>query len=371
MDTFSQYRFTDSDSWIQDLIDEGRYFEYENSPELIEWINVDRFNTEINQLFRVYLWNYGQLVSGIKMYTNGVVEEVIDNGSDLPDNIIINGYAMNFVSAGMDLIKFLTSFCNSSSNDFSYSDEFIKNTNKEFDTGLCYAMVAKLRDFAQHGQLIISEYCDTEGRKCIAFDLAQLLDPMFFNLSGAAKNRIKKAYEELSAITDGPVRISFPLTVDSFHVSVCKLYLDFIQNFLAHAEKVASAAQDILDSSEGKLLDNPCNSVIAVVAEKLAIKEAADVEEDGNKKEDNKVASNSKENTSNDDDKKEVKADENSEENDKSSAKFNAHILIGEPCKLSAAIEGEIKFAKIHLLNAKEKLDATSKGFNQTDAVIS
>lgn len=270
MDAVTRYKFSDVDEWLVPFIETGRYFEFGSEPDLEHWLELSRLLTDVQQLFEVYLWNYSQLTNGLRIFTNGVVREVRDNGSRHSNRIRVNGYTMNCISNGINLVNFLSALCaHEGKSGFSSCKAFKKLTSDEFDNNLNYAIAYSLRNYSQHGQLIVSMHKDNGVDEQVCFDVYQLLNPAFVDMNAIAEKKMRELLEFLENRQDGVARLAYTSLIDSFHQSICHLYHEFLRMLHPYVCDCMSKAQHVLDSSKEKNLLDKDGGSLSILLEKL------------------------------------------------------------------------------------------------------
>lgn len=315
MDAFTRYKFSDVDKWLMPFIEAERFFEYGSEPDLEHWLELSRLVLDAQQLFEIYLWNYSQLVNGLHIYANGVVCEVLDNGSQQSDLIRVNGYTMNYISSGINLVNFLSAWCTHERKwGFGSCEAFKKLTNVEFDNNLNYALAYSLRNYSQHGQLIVSMHKDNGIDKQICFDLYQLLNPMFVDMNAKAERRMEELLEFLENRQDGVIRLSYTCLIDSFHQSICHLYCDFLKMLHPYVGDCMEKAQSVLDNSNERVLFDNERGFFSILLSKQ--------DED-----------------------------------------YIAHLLIGKPEELASSLTANLETASKELAIAESNLEKTRKSF--------
>lgn len=247
MDTCTQYKLSDVDEWLPHLIESGRYFKFGEQEDIEHWLSLSRTINDMHQLFQLFLWNYRQMENGIYVCANGMINKIVDNESLQPENIAANGYVMNYISSGINLVNFLTSICShESKHGFDAGNKFIEATNMLFDDNPTYAISYMLRNHSQHGQLIVSMFGDNNHNKFLCFDLYQLLNPIFVGLNSQTKRKISTLLEEMHERNDGVVRLPFADLVDSFYEIICNLYHGFLRILMPYVESCTKSAESAL-----------------------------------------------------------------------------------------------------------------------------
>lgn len=229
LDTFRRYKAIDACNQIEGLIEKGLYLECEQEDDIFRWIKVDRWLTDLHQLYQVYLWNYQQLMNGVTVDMQGEVSAVFDNQTTSSKLIQVNGYSMNCISSGVNLITFVESFLKHEGKTYGFEGigTFKAKTQEEYDSNFNYAFGYLLRNYSQHGNLIVSMYPGENGADRICFDPFQLSNPSGVGVKAEMRKKLEKLLSTLSAVPEDVIRLSFRGLIHSFHKSVCSLYSAF------------------------------------------------------------------------------------------------------------------------------------------------
>lgn len=268
MDTTTQFSANALNPEIAVLIDNGRCFDYDTCAELQHWTELSRFVTDVSQLFHVYRWNYAQLIRGIDIYTNGELEDVRDNGTLEPVEIIVNGYTMNMISSGRALVEFAEAFCDHATKQGLLKDNFLSGKLKnEFDSNFYYILACSLRDQSQHGQLIVSSTEDLNGALSLGFDIYQLINPAHFTVKTPFKTKAQNILSTLQNRSNGPVTLSYAASIDAINESYSRLFSEFLEQVKPLFQKASSEAEEFLAKSPDRIIDNPSIPCSAILTE--------------------------------------------------------------------------------------------------------
>ena len=316
MDSLEILDAVEAQDWLIQHIDEGHYFELDSHPELGHWMDLTRLVNDMQQLHEVFLWNHAQLINGVQIYMNDTLQKIIDNGSSQAENIIINGYAMNYFSSGINLISFLQSISNhEKKRGFKNHQAFDALRRKAFDEDFNYALSYTLRNYSQHGQLIASIYLNAKHEKAICFDLFQILNSALVDTNAKAKKRFEKIYCKLMDYGGNPVRISFAGLTDAYFVSICELYEKFLELFFPYLDSCAKKVQKLLNQSSDRYLTDPGGNKFSILIE--------------------------------------------------SGDSSTAHIILGEPAAYMRSFQDEIHLAEKKTLEANARLEKTTEAFQR------
>lgn len=322
MDSLEILDAVEAQDWLIQHIDEGHYFELDSHPELEHWMDLTRLVNDMQQLHEVFLWNHAQLINGVQIYMDGVLQKVIDNGSSQAENIIINGYAMNYFSSGINLISFLQSISNhEKKREFKNHQAFDALRRKTFDEDFNYALSYTLRNYSQHGQLIASIYLNAGHEKTVCFDLFQILNSTLVDTNAKAKERFEKIYCKLADRGGNPVRISFAGLTDAYFVSICELYEKFLELFFPYLDSCAKKVQKLLNQSNDRYLTDPGGNKFSILIE--------------------------------------------------SGDSSTAHIILGEPATYMRSFQDEIQLAEKKTFEANARLEKTAEAFQRVSDDVS
>lgn len=251
MDSFTKIFYQNPDPVIEEILNKKSFLDLEDSDDLRNWYEAWTELNEIvanqSQLYQVYRWNYLQLINGIHILVNDTVMEVRDNETSKSVQTVLNGYAINMISLGSDLIEFLRGFHRHlSKRGCDVLTEFEQTANREFDDNFYYALLGELRNQAQHGQLLISTYKTEDGSLKACFDLEQIKGARLIKMNGKVRNRIDAAIRQLYDAQSPFARLSLTNALDAFHLSVSKLYLSFLEKLLPYAVEQVEATQKMI-----------------------------------------------------------------------------------------------------------------------------
>ena len=161
---------------VEEIMQSGSYLDLNDNQSLSEWFNdwieLSEIATNQSQLYHQYRWNYLQLINGIQAMLSDEIISTHDNGTNQTPQIVINGYVINFVSSGDNLIDYLRSYYRHlRKQGINVLNDFELMANSLFDSNYYYSLLGELRNQAQHGQLLVSMYRTEAG------ELKSLLRP--------------------------------------------------------------------------------------------------------------------------------------------------------------------------------------------------
>ena len=186
-----------------------------------QWVS--RVLSECHQLYQLFDWNWQQLQTNVCC---DYFDYITDPGGRKKDlTLEVNGLTANVISTGKGLIDYLQA-CSGKDDDFKrFNNLRVAKYSKES----AYYLLYELRNYVQHGQLIVATYA-FQGRTKACFDLFQLKDPLFFT----PKGKLVKMFETNIGIIEslkGEPKLSFGLYMDLYNMEIRELYLEFLKCF--------------------------------------------------------------------------------------------------------------------------------------------
>lgn len=201
-------------------------------PAARQYISFSQALNEIWQLYSMFCWNIERYHEGVTCTLGDVVST---NASCISDEDIlsrtwadVNCFACNIISSGHTLIESLRRFMKKDiirSN--SQGTSFEKYLNDLYDREGVYPLCCELRNYAQHGQALVSVYVDNQGKVRAAFDFNQLKKPLHFKINTRFTEYLQKKTDVIDANGGFHHRISFGWTLERYHLTV----LDIVQKF--------------------------------------------------------------------------------------------------------------------------------------------
>ncbi len=259
MDTFTAYKLSKGNEWIIPFLEKKKYFNFNNNPELVRWMKLSRFIVELHQLFEIYLWNYSQLANGLYLNVDGRINRILDNGTNQSQLIRVNGYVMNCVSSAVNFLKSVEKYCKHEARAgkkaiFSFAAEFLEFLHAKFYGDLHYALAYVLRNYSQHGQLIISIHNDDGEHNRVCLDMFQLLNAELVSINDDTREKLEYIYDSLRDIEEGPIRLFLAQFLSSLHLNVCSLYEDFLSRLDPYVLESKERVETLLEESHEKIL---------------------------------------------------------------------------------------------------------------------
>lgn len=262
MNSFTLYSNQNPSPLVESILNEGAYLDLSENAEIDDWFNVW---TDLNEtvsaqshLHRVYRWNYLQLTRGVHALANDTIASVADNATGEPPEIALNGYVMNMISSGSDLIKLARDLHNHlNKRGFSVLEKFELITSQELKDNFYFALLRELRNHAQHGQLLVSTYFNEDGLLKACFDLEQIKRARLIKKSKSVTEKIDAIIQQIYDSGGTVARLSFTHTIDAFHMNVLKLYICFLKALLPFASQQEEKAQGIIEAAREIIKESP------------------------------------------------------------------------------------------------------------------
>lgn len=202
------------------------------------------------QLYQVFLCNIEFLTERYNVFYGDYITDKRDNSN--VDFIEINTMLINIVSAGKTLIEAIENFLKNNTNDEMANKFKADYISKKYDDVFSYRFLYYLRNYSQHGNLIVSQQAD--GRVC--FDLAQILSSHHLYASKSIKESMENVYEELVSLNSGDPYIAFTYTLDTYTLSVVELYYQFLVYIGDYLADIYHEKCDLVDKHPEIVLDD-------------------------------------------------------------------------------------------------------------------
>lgn len=233
MNSFSVIAMDNAFEEIKAVLDSAYEFPQEKLDLALDYQWVSRVLSECHQLYQLFDWNWRQLQANVCCdYFDCITDP---NGRKKDLTLEVNGLTANVISAGKGLIDYLQAS--------SGKDEAFKRFNDlrvaKYSKKSAYYLLYELRNYVQHGQLIVATYAFQDRTKA-CFDLFQLKDPLFFT----PKGKLVKTFETNIGIIEsvkGEPKLSFGLYMDLYNVEIRELYLEFLKCFKNKIKQVTKS----------------------------------------------------------------------------------------------------------------------------------
>lgn len=125
----------------------------------------------------------------------------------------------------------------------------------------------ELRNYASHGQLIVSVYSEVDGSLRAAFDVEQLRSPIFIQQKPRVQEQLSSVADALNDIEDGPAYLSYCLCMDSFFEAIARLYRKWLQRYRPLIERITGEASDLYRKNSENIRCYSNGLVFSVVME--------------------------------------------------------------------------------------------------------
>ena len=252
MNSFSVLKWNNVSESLKEALSSAPEFPCEKIALVVEYQQASRLLSECHQLYQLFDWNW-------KQFETHIICDFYDNISD-PENkkrdltLEINGLTANVISSGKSLIDYLQA-C-------SKDDEVFRSFNEmrttKYSKKEAYCLLYELRNYVQHGQLIVATYC-LDGKIKACFDLYQLKDPMFFTLRKTIENILNTGIELIESV-DGSPKLSFGLYMYQYNKEIRELYLNFLKCFKNKIDSATKALFSYLRKNPQLLISLPDGS---------------------------------------------------------------------------------------------------------------
>mgnify|MGYP004653651991 CR=1 FL=1 len=187
------------------------------------FIYLTRDAQETKQLFDIFYFNLLCLRNNFVLYAGDTVKKSPNCPEYSSENIAVNALVINLISSAKTLAESLrTVAIRWFKKDEENRDSFNIYVSDVYDKSIVYRMLMNLRDFAQHGNLPVSQ---KEGR--YSFDIFQILATPHFNLNKQVEADMN---EFLSNFDQSEVTacLALTITIADFTVKVIDIYRQFL-----------------------------------------------------------------------------------------------------------------------------------------------
>lgn len=232
MDSFNVLRTEDASDELLNIIRFIEPITGEHTAAVWRSIKTAQMMEDRWQLFEMLCWNYDRYSEGLESYVNDCimttarcasVEEAFQR-----TRIDANCFATNLISSGVTLAESLRCFISTEMEEGDSGRQQFEGWLKAlFDKGGVYALLAKLRDEAQHGQPLVSLYLDEQGKLRAAFDLDQLMRPERFSIKGSLKRLMEEKLNQMDELDAPHHRISYTWCMERYFIEVMEVVAAF------------------------------------------------------------------------------------------------------------------------------------------------
>lgn len=200
-----------------------------------DFISLTRDAQETKQLFDVFYFNLLCLRNSFILYAGDTVESLPSCPEYNSENIAVNALVINLISSAKTLAECLRNTAiRWFEKDKENNDAFNVYVSSVYDESIVYRMLMNLRDFAQHGNLPVSQ---KEGR--YSFDLYQILNTPHFNLNKQVKEDMNDFLSKFEP-SEEIACLALTITIADFTVKVIDIY----RKFLTHIKENISLSYD-------------------------------------------------------------------------------------------------------------------------------
>lgn len=173
---------------------------------------------------------------------------------------------MNMVSAGANLTEAQRSFCKHVAGyGLCVDNEFEAEASKLYRDDVLFRIVNGLRNYSQHGQLVVSVYTGADGLPRACFDAHQLLEPRLFSPKAWQRELLANFVDQVKETAALPARLSFAFAIDVYNHHVQHLHALFLGAVRPIVEEQACTVEDLLGKSPDKVLEMPDGTPYALV----------------------------------------------------------------------------------------------------------
>ena len=184
----------------------------------------------LHQLYRSCCWNYRKLMSGVDISDDDQINKCASKGNSKEMGELyfdVNCYVANFISSGMCLVEALRTFAKEDLYEGEDSAGFNKFVNDLYDSNARYRFVSELRNYVQHGQLVVSIYRSESSYKA-CFDINQLIKPCHFTIKRSYRDLLQDISVQLDDVRATFERIAIKPMLLDYYASVQTIYDHFL-----------------------------------------------------------------------------------------------------------------------------------------------
>lgn len=269
VDMLTTHTVDEAPLWLRAACENAPFIPMREAAPIMDMVSIHREAVDIHQLYHVFVWNYQALTSHGDLISTGDVLLGEWNTRPLEDvRIEINSLVMNCVSSGECLIETSRKAVKHwRKRGERCLDSFDDATSREYDSNVSYAFLYKLRNSAQHGQLLVSVWQDTRTTRKACFDLDQLSSSSLLDHGGRIKTVVKDLLDRLDGINARNHHFAVCLSLDTFVEAVLRLYLDFLRCHRKLVEEKSGAGMAFISHNRDKVLSMPDGGEYVVLLE--------------------------------------------------------------------------------------------------------
>lgn len=204
-------------------------FQYEElSKEHLEivkkYIELTRHIQEIHSLFSEFIFNIKCLQRNYVLMNSGNVSRTKICPEDLDDYIAINAYINSIISSGRTLTESIESYIKCNYKDApEVVKSFLDFYHGVYDGSFSYRLLTRLRDYAQHGHLPVSQF-----QHNYFFDLIQIATKPHYTHNKLLLQQIEEISAEILKKYNNTPTLSITLTFAEYVAKVLLIYDRFI-----------------------------------------------------------------------------------------------------------------------------------------------
>lgn len=214
-----------------------------------EFVEFTRHFQEVYYLFKIFKTNLNNILMYYVLYKDDSIIRKSQIIKEESDYIQINALVINYISSAKTFVesieKFITSRYSKNEKDLFCQDI----TSKIYDTIFSYRLLIRLRDFAQHGHLVV--YFDFNNKCC--FSLEDILATPQFTFNSKIRQEFKSIKEEINEKYKRNAEISFVKTIAEFELCIYKIYLKFLE-YTKEKLKMLKQEFDIIVQEESDMI---------------------------------------------------------------------------------------------------------------------
>ena len=206
------------------------------------YVNTFTVITEVNQLYQVFWLNVNIMSSNCILNSDDTVL-ISKNGLEA-DPILVNALFNNIISSGRVLVDKIKTILESDFSENRYTafqEEYLSRIYNEI---FSYRFFYELRNFCQHGYLVVSH---KEGKYC--FDLYQLLGAEHLGIKKSQSKEWKNAIKTIAEKYNSEPNICFTHNVDSYVKSILEVYYHFWEFIKKDIELCDNAFREVINAN--------------------------------------------------------------------------------------------------------------------------
>lgn len=180
---------------------------------------------EIHQLFQIFRYNFNLLHSLYTLWGNGRITPLNPNETIESQYISINAHIINIISSGHAIDEAMQRYLRPEVdllNDSSVQSDFSDYRSAVFESSFSYRLLDGLRNYAQHGHLLISSKNGLFG-----FNLIRILNTLHFSHKKPYETELRTVIEETFQTLHNVPMQSLTTGLAEYVVHLLSLYVHF------------------------------------------------------------------------------------------------------------------------------------------------